>query len=367
MAIHLLHGDSRSADPLLIGRRIDELLKGIDREGNLNFITFDLNDSGTSFQNVVDSALTIPFLGGRRVVVARGMKTIDRAFAKKSDDDGSEPGEGTRADQILRALDQLAALPDDALLILVEDNGHLDGRTAFMKGLKKLGCTVYETKAMWFDPATGNIRQVVEFIQTEASRLGIRLDSRTAEKFAQLVGSERGMIYKELEKLALYTGPGASPSVEDVENSVTPSYEAGIFHLVDVIGLGKTGEAMNVLADLLDHGAAIPYILSMIARQVRLIARVREATNRGVPSGNMAKELGESPFVIKKIERQARIFPDFNYSSMLEYLMETDLHIKRGTMQPRLALETLITRMAALKRGTGTHYYTSRRSGGSRR
>ena len=60
MAIYLLHGGSKSIDPFLIRKRLDELLEGIQREGNLNFATYDLHESGTSFQDVVASALTIP-------------------------------------------------------------------------------------------------------------------------------------------------------------------------------------------------------------------------------------------------------------------------------------------------------------------
>ncbi len=348
MAIYLLHGDSRSTDAYLIKERQDSLLKGIDREGNLNYQVFDLSETGTTFQEVVASALTIPFLGGQRVVVARNVKTVEKFFKRPGGEEEEPDKVSGSADSILRSIEQLNNLPDDALLILVDSDEHLDGRTAFIKGLKKVGCVVESFKAMWFDPASGDMRQAAEFIQKEAGKFKLRMDNKTAVKFAERAGADRNTIVRELEKLALYVGEGKSPTVNDVVESVTESYEAGIFHLVDVIGQGRISEAMKALDDLMDHGAAPPYILAMIARQIRLIARTREAIDSGVQrnQGAIAKALGEAPFVIGKVLKQAGSFRQFYYPEVLEYLMETDVRLKRSTMPGKLALETLIARLA---------------------
>ncbi len=346
MPIHLLHGDAKSPDPFLIREKLDRLLKDVPREGNLNFSVFDLSETGTTIFDVVSSALTVPFLGGQRVVVAKGVKAVERFFKKPDEDETREEDLGAGGETIVRAVEQLGDLPDNALLIFVEENGHLDGRTAFYRALKKVGCVIDESKAMWFDAAAGDTDNAVKFIQAEAGRLGIRIDGDAAERFATLVGSDKGSILQELRKLSIYAGPGASPTREDVEKVVTESYEAGIFHLVDVIGLRRTGEAMEVLSDLMDRGAAPPYILAMIARQVRIIGQVRELLESGVPPGDVAKVLKESPFVIRKVLGQVRIFPEFDYARILDQLMETDVHLKRGTMPAKLALETLIARLA---------------------
>jgi DNA polymerase-3 subunit delta len=331
---------------------MNQLLKGIEREGNLNFATYDISQGETSFPEIVASALTVPFLGGQRTVVATGVKTVESAFRGREseeaeDEDISPKGSGV-LDIILRAVQQLEHLPEEALLILIEENGHLDGRTSFYKALQKAGCKVETFKAMWFDPASGDLRNVSEFIQKEATRRKIRLDGATAERFALLVGADKGLIVMELDKLAMYSGAGSSPTIEDVENVVTHSYEAGIFHLVDCVGFGRTGEAIEVLSDLMDRGAAPPYILTMLARQIRLIARTREALESGVPNNQdaMAKELKEAKFTAMKLLKQARTFPRFDYPTVLERLMETDVHLKRGTMPAKLALETLITSLA---------------------
>ena len=365
MPLYLLHGDSQSTDAHGIRERLDVLLKGIPREGNLNFTTYDLADSGTSFMEIVSSTLTIPFLGGKRVVVAKNAKVIDKSFRKPEPDPESGAEEDVEEnipksqESLLRAVEQLKSLPDNALLILVEEDGHLDGRTSFYRALKDAGCDIETFKQMWFDPASGNIRDAVDFIQHEASVLGIRPDHKVAQTFAYRVGPNRSNIVNELKKLAAYVGPGNSPSIEDVEAVVTECYEAGIFSMVDYLGQGNTAMALKELDDLMDRGAAAPYILTMIVRQIRLIALVREVLPRPEFSRldwkeqpkAIGSELGEHPFVITKVLKQERTFKQFRYSQITELFMETDVHIKRGTMPSKppgkLALEMLITKLAS--------------------
>ena len=367
MPIYLIHGDSKSTDPYLIRQRMDDLLDGIERDGNLNFTVYDLGETGTTIHDVVSSALTLPFLGGQRVVVAKGAKAIDKAFVgkteEKEDEDVEDEDLGGRAEEIVNAIGQLKDLPKEALLIFLDENQHLDGRTAFYRALKKVikkvGGNIESYKAMWFDPAADDIGNAVQFIQSEASRMGLRLEAHMAERFARLVGSDRDTIMRELEKLALYAGSGSRLTDEDIENAVTPSYEAGIFQLVDLIGQRKGDRAIEALYDLFDRGAAAPYILTMIARQMRLIAQVREAIESGVSRSPkiMAKTLGQSEFVIRKIIAQERRFPPFHYSDILDMLMDTDVQLKRGTMPDvptpgkvkstpgKFALELLITQL----------------------
>lgn len=352
MGIYLLHGDAKSVDSFRLHQRLDELLKNVDREANLNFHTFDLSESGTTFSEIISSALTIPFLGGRRVVLVRNLKVIEKFFKSKADENDEEADEDssgkTEADMIIRAVGQLCNLPDEALLIMVEETDHIDKRSSFFRALKKVGCVDEEFKGMWFDPASGDISQVRDYIMRQATSLDIRLDHNSAEKFALLAGSDSGTINRELEKLAMYAGPGGNITEETIEEVVTPGYESGIFQLVDSIGYGNSTKAIEYLHDLLDRGAAAPYILTMIARQVRLIQKVRDAVRSGIPrsQGALTKSLGEPPFTIRKILTQERGFPKFEYVKILDLLMETDVHLKRGTMRPELALETLISRLA---------------------
>ncbi|HEX9746175.1 MAG TPA: DNA polymerase III subunit delta [bacterium] len=345
MAIFLLHGDSRNIDAGQLNRRLKKLLDGIPTEGNLNYSAFDLSEPGSSVQEVVASALTVPFLGGNRTVVARNTKVVEKYFRQKDED--SEPSSGGESESIIRSIGQLTQLPDDSLLIFIEESGHLDGRTAFYKALKKAGCKMEEFKSMWFDPAAGGIDTVTRFIRAEATRMNLRIDEKNAELIAYKVGPDSSRIVRELEKLAIYAGPGASITPDMIHDSVAESYEAVIFNLVDAIGMRNMPLAMEYFSNLMEHDTNEQYIITMITRQLRLIVRVREALAAGSVRDQkiLGPQLGESTFTIGKILRQTNRFPRLNYPDMLDKIIETDYAIKRGKMAPRLALETLIVKL----------------------
>lgn len=356
MPVYLLHGDDKSCDPFLIRERLAELLKDIPREGNLNYSEHDLALSSSSFHEIISNAMTLPFLGTSRTVVVKNLKSFEKKYfstkseLKRPDDEVAEDDErqdlSEESEGIIRSIMRLSGISPDTLLIFVEENDHLDGRTRLYKSLKAINCIIETFKADWFDPASADISaELLTFVENKASSLGIRISADLAERFLELVGPDKGIILKELEKLALYAGKGSKITESVINSVVRESYEGGIFQLVDLIGYGRTEDALKRLSELIDHGAAAPYILSMIARQIRLIARIREAFASGASRNELASILGEPKFVIYKTLKQVGSFPAFDYPSLLELLMDTDFRIKRGLMDPRLALEILITKI----------------------
>jgi DNA polymerase III delta subunit len=83
-----------------------------------------------------------------------------------------------------------------------------------------------------------------------------------------------------------------------------------------------------------------------------MLVQVREAIEDGASRNDqdLGRYLGLHPFVVRKVLRQVDSFRQYDYRRMLEYLMEADVRLKRGTMsskpEGRLALEMLITKLA---------------------
>ena len=80
----------------------------------------------------------------------------------------------------------------------------------------------------------------------------------------------------------------------------------------------------------------------MVERQLRLLALARNAMDEGAPQSDMGRRIGAtSDFVLRKTVDQARrhSFADITYR--YERLLEADLAIKTGRMEPDLALELL--------------------------
>ena len=80
----------------------------------------------------------------------------------------------------------------------------------------------------------------------------------------------------------------------------------------------------------------------MITRQFRLMIQVKElAPQLGTPQA-IARELGQSPYPIKKILAQSGNYTMGQLHAIYHKLLDTDLTIKTGGTEPVLALDLLI-------------------------
>ena len=119
--------------------------------------------------------------------------------------------------------------------------------------------------------------------------------------------------------------------------------EASIFAAVDAMIDGRPSVALRLLHQLRGDGREAPYIIAMVERQLRLLALARDSIDKGVPRNEIGGRLGtSSDFVIRKTLEQARRHSWRNIIGRYNQLLETDLAIKQGRLEPDLALELLV-------------------------
>ena len=106
---------------------------------------------------------------------------------------------------------------------------------------------------------------------------------------------------------------------------------------------------------LLDEGAAGPYLLTMVARQARLVALAQELLARRAPPQEWPARLGtSSDFVVRKTMEQARRFPPHAVRALYRLLLDTDLALKSGTSDELALTEMLCAGVDAAGRAIGS-------------
>ena len=102
--------------------------------------------------------------------------------------------------------------------------------------------------------------------------------------------------------------------------------------LMDAIGDGHGTRALVLLRRMLDAGGQEPMILGALAAHFRKLAKLR--------SGGAAPG---PPFIVKKLERQARRYTSGRLVRCLEAIHDTDTALKgRGVLPKDVALERLV-------------------------
>lgn len=213
--------------------------------------------------------------------------------------------------------------------VLVLISGKVDKRTKWVKGFR-------DPAALVECDAPKQARELAGFLAQEARRQGLELESEAAALLADRVGPQLLLLRQEIEKAALLAGPGEVVTRKHVEMAVSAVAEEPIWDLTDAIGQGRVEDAVNLLSRLLAQGSPPPAILGALASHFRRLVRVGHG-----------ESVAGSPFVVRKLEQQARRYPARRLVSCLRAIHRADVDLKGGSvMRPERALEQLVLGLA---------------------
>jgi DNA polymerase-3 subunit delta len=289
----------------------EAVLSSAPRDFNL-----DRLEVATSTPGRLEEALgNLPVMAERRLVVLR-----------EAEGRGPKLDEGWT--QVIESW--LANAGEASTAVLVVITSKVDRRKKWVKAFRDSATDVD------CDPPRG-ARDLAKFLKDEARRQGVELTGEAAGLLGERVGPQLLLLRQEIEKAALLAGPGERIERKDVEMSVAAVAEEPIWDLTDAIGQGKTADAIDLLARMLQHGAAAPAILGALASHFRKLVRVGHGESVGGP-----------PFVVRKLEQQARRYPARRLVVCLRAIHRTDVELKGASvMRPDRALEQLVLVLAS--------------------
>lgn len=287
--------------------------------------TTRLDGRAVALDELLHHCDTIPFLFDRRLVIVDGL--LSRLSPK---------GASGADRRFLEALlEYLPDLPDTTRLIFVESS-KLPPRHPVLQ-LARANSSGY---AKAFTIRSG--RSLTRWVQSRVKREGGAIDSHTAEILASFVGPDLYALHHEIQKLVAYTD-GQRPITEEDIRLLTPhARQASIFDLVDALGRREGRTASRIYHELLDSGEHPLGLLGMIARQFRLMIQVKELAPKLLTAEAIASELGQSVYPVRKVMAQSGNYTVEQLGTIYRKLLDTDLDIKTGRLEPTLALDTLI-------------------------
>jgi len=293
---------------------------------------------------------TMPFLSEARLVVVDGLpkprreKSGSTASEESSADDGKgakgkrggkKPTATALAKEFAGALAQIGGdIPSTTTLAVIVDE-------ELPKAHPLLAAAQEHGKLLTFTSPTGAALDT--WIARRAKGENVRITPEATRLLATLAVGKLRLLASEVNKLATYVGPNGSIDARAVNLLVADSREARVFDLTDVIARGDRAAALSLLHELLDEGQAPLAIIALIARQVRVLALVKDLASRGARSPEIASAAGLPPFIVEKTVAQARRFTATQLDAAQRACLTIDTALKRSRVTPDLALDLLIT------------------------
>lgn len=189
-----------------------------------------------------------------------------------------------------------------------------------------------------FEPLKGAALQ--NWLKLQFAAHGKTLGSEDLAFFVERSGGNLRHAANEIAKLAAFLGEEKKVTRESILAVCARTIQADIFALVDAAVYGKTSDALFFLRDLLAAGEPALLILAMLIRQFRLLGEAKELLAAG--EKNLAAVLKIHPFAAQKVAVQAAKTSTAYLKRAVELLAQCELDIKRGRIEPVLALETLM-------------------------
>jgi DNA polymerase-3 subunit delta len=144
-------------------------------------------------------------------------------------------------------------------------------------------------------------------------------------------------------------------SEEDVRALVARAREANIFRLVDAVAEGQVTVALQALELLRSEGETPPRLISMIARQFRMIVIAREVLDGGGAAAQVREVLKVQEFVARRAVDQARRFSQSTADAAMRRILQCDVEIqdywqaRPGGVQQDLAVELLVADLCGVR------------------
>lgn len=318
----ILHGDDDfSLEQELASMRAK---MGESENGDLNTSEFD-GESATVAE-VLSAASSFPFLADKRMVIVKGMVSwITRKGAGET---------GKRAVEQLS--ESLPNLPEWTRLIFVERQSLTDSNK--MIKLAREAANGYEKGFSGGSDATGWIMKRCK------DAYGTQIEPPAAAALATVTANDLRRADNELIKLVSFVDGARAINEDDVALLTPYVAEARVFDMVDALAEGRAKAALTMLHRLLAEKGEDPFrVYGMIVRQFRLLLTAKEFLVSGGGPNQMAEALGMNGFVAKKVSQQSRAFSLEQLEDIYRALLDYDIKMKTGRIDPGLALDMLVS------------------------
>lgn len=199
-------------------------------------------------------------------------------------------------------------------------------------------------------------RALISWMKGRIKEKGKMLSEEVADYFVELVGDRLYDLDNALEKVFLSVGEKQTIELSDIEEITSDVKISTVFDLTDAIGHQNLEKALGILEKAMESkaisfrkeeegskfGDPIPFLLSMMAKQYWSMLVIKQINSHRRDPGELAKELGTSPWNIKKLLDQGKNFSEASLQEGILKCHQTDLAIKRSRGPKDLLMEKLV-------------------------
>lgn len=308
MKIVLINGESI----LLINEAVSNIVKE-----NKNVTSFDMN--GCEIEDILLEAGYFSMFEEEKIIIVRNANFF---------------GSGKLSEKDLNTLLKYLENPNDLTSIIFICNEKIDARKKITKLMKEKYEIITIPNLKYYE--------IENRIEKYFLKENYKIDKDTVKYIVASSLNNYDLAMSECEKIILYYNEPSYIKRKDVENIVSKSINANNFLFVDALIEGDLEKSLNLLSDIKTMKIEPTILISLIARDIRIMLNVKKLLEQNKREYEILSELNLMDWQLEKYLKKAFPYKIKELEEWLVKLTNIDLKIKSGKLDKYYALELLI-------------------------
>ncbi len=318
-------------EKMLVGMYTDNLIKKLMGENPPEF-NYHVFDGECDITDVSVACDVMPFMSDKNCV-----KLVDFDLDNMSTDD-------------VDALSEIVENTPDTTVLIFSMNTVAPPQKASKK-YKKIR-DIVEKSGVVADLSRRSALSLEKTLCKWANDCGSKLSPVTASKLINTCSNDLNVLHSEIEKLSAYAGE-EEITHQMIELLVAKNLQAKIYDLFDYVIAQNFDKAMQTI-DVLFYQREEPVsIVIALSNAYVDMYRARIATESGINMKVMADELSykNRAWVLDKMAKQSKRISTVALRESIDALLELNERLVSVTVNPRIEIEKLISRLVLIARG----------------
>lgn len=309
--------------PELVEKKSNEIVESYlnEKKDDFNYVKYNLYD--TSFNQIMEEALTMPFISEKKAIVVKNAFIFTGEKVSKDIQPNNE-----QVNEFLEKYD------GENFIIFEVYQNKLDERKKITKTLKKTS-KLAKVEQM-------SEQEIKNWIKNKLHENFKDIKQDALDLFIELTGINFNIVSQELEKIILFLGERPTINKKDVEEIINRSLEQNVFLLTEYIQKGEKYKAIQLIKDLIVMKEEPIKLLALITSNYRLYYQCKILSRKGYSGQQIAKTINVHPYRVKLALNQVKHYQLTHLLNIIDQCAETDYKLKSSYMDKQLILELFI-------------------------
>ena len=276
-----------------------------------------------SARQIVETAGRLPMMAERQLVIIKEAHALS-----------------LKEEEEKQYLNYLKKPVGSTILVFAWKHGTPDGRKSFGKEMKK--------SAVYFESKPLYANQVAPWVKSWLSQRKYKIEENATDLLVEYLGNDLTVVANELEKLIISKQPGATITLDDIENGVGISKEYNVFELNNALANKDRTKTYQIANYFVANPKNGPLVLILGTLQGFFTKVFLFHLNRNLPDKDIATVLKVSPFFIKDYRSAAANYTPQKLEQVFNTLEEFDLRSKgvnNRSLKEGELLKEMVTRI----------------------